>query len=92
MRLYSFYILKTKDGKDYERKFVFAANQKEAKQKAKKYVSIYRERNCLPFAKVCPDYFLRVKWIGLYEDVFKNWDGSIHADEDGVITIGKALL
>ena len=92
MRLYSFYILKAKDGKDYERKLVFAANLKEAKQKAKKYVSVYRERNSLPFAKVCPDYFLRVKCVGPYEYVFKNWDGSIHADEDGVITIGEALL
>ena len=92
MRLYCFFILKTKDGKDYERKFVFAANQREAKQKAKKYVSIYRERNGLPFAKVDSRHFGAVGLCRTYEYVFKNWDGSIHADEDGVITIGKALL
>ena len=91
MKLYSFLILKTKDDKNYEKNFIFAANLKEAKQKARKYISIYRKRNGLPFAKVYP-YFLRVKSVVHYEYVFKNWDGSIHADEDGVITIGKALL
>ena len=92
MKLYSFIISKTKDGKDYEKQLVFAATLKEAKQKAKKYVSIYRERNNLPFAKVYPYFFSMVQSVEPYEYVFKNWDGSIHADEDGVITIGEALL
>ena len=92
MRLYEFIILKTKDGKDYERKFVFAAGRREAKRKAKKYVSIYRERNGLPFARVDSQRFRGVGSYRTYEYVFKNWDGSIHADEDGVITIGEALL
>lgn len=93
MKLYRFFILKTKDVKDYkdyETKFVFAANQKEAKQKARKYASIYRERSGLPFVKL--DSFFAVCSVQSYEYVFKNWDGSIHADEDGVITIGEALL
>ena len=95
MKLYRFFILKAKDVKDYkdyEAKFVFAANQKEAKQKARKYVSVYRKRSGLPFVKVSPDYFCAVCSVQYYEYVFKNWDGSIHADEDGIITIGEALL
>lgn len=65
---------------------------KRLNKRPKKYVSIYRERNDLPFAKVYPYFFSMVQSVEPYEYVFKNWDGSIHADEDGVITIGEALL
>lgn len=99
MKLYRFLVLKTENlplymrhNIDYDWKFVFASNIKDAKQKAEKYVTICHERKGIPFARVDWKCFTEARSIEYYREVFANWDGAIHADEDGVITIGKALL